>query len=45
MKGDLPRAESYAGTLAQACPAGREELADLNTAVARCKSNGNRYPP
>jgi len=45
MKGDLPRAESYAGTLGLACPAGCEELADLKQAVARYKSNGNRYLP
>ena len=45
MKGDLPRAEGYAGTLGLACPAGCEELADLKQAVARYKSNGNRYLP
>jgi tetratricopeptide (TPR) repeat protein len=45
MKGDLPRAESYAATLGQTCPAGCEELADLKQAVARYKSNGNRYLP
>jgi Flp pilus assembly protein TadD len=46
MKGDLASAEKRLAALSQACgSAGCEELADLQKAVARFKSNGNRYVP
>lgn len=45
MKGDLAQAERHAATLAQVCPAGCEERADLLLAIERFKTQGRRTPP
>jgi tetratricopeptide (TPR) repeat protein len=41
--GDLPRAEQRLATLDKVCTFGCEEYSDLKAAVARYKSNGNKY--
>ncbi len=43
MLNDLPRAEARLTTLDKVCGAGCEEFKDLKDAIARYKSNGNRY--
>jgi tetratricopeptide (TPR) repeat protein len=43
MLGDLPKAEARLQALDKACTFGCEEYKDLKAAVARYKSNGNRY--
>jgi hypothetical protein len=45
MKGDAAGAERRLAALARACPGGCEELEHLRKAIARFKTNGNRYVP
>ena len=45
MKGDLATAEARLALLVRLCPAGCEERADLEKAVARYKAAGNRWQP
>lgn len=45
MKGDLPRAEQRFAALAQACPAGCEELNDLKRAIERFRQTGRHVSP
>jgi tetratricopeptide (TPR) repeat protein len=43
MTGDLPKAEQRLATLDKVCSAKCEQYGDLKNAVARFKSNGNKY--
>jgi Flp pilus assembly protein TadD len=43
MMGDLPKAEQRLATLDKVCTLSCEEYSDLKKAVARYKSNGNKY--
>ncbi len=45
MKSDLVTAEAHLAALARLCPGGCEEHTDLQKAIARYKSNGNRWLP
>ena len=45
MKGNLVTAETRLAVLSQVCKSPCEELDDLKKAVAKYKSNGNRYVP
>jgi Tetratricopeptide repeat len=43
MMGDLPKAEERLATLNKVCTLPCEEFSDLKNAVAKFKSNGNKY--
>jgi tetratricopeptide (TPR) repeat protein len=43
MTNDLPKAEARVATLDKVCSGSCDELSDLKKAVARYKSNGNKY--